>query len=120
MSDATEAIAAVVENREMEDNVDGRYSPIWQEASKAILFKLAMEVPFFNRVVKEFAKNDWATQLSARKVMNSLAAGIAVYGKLTDNQFELGMKILREHTSRLVNEYAKDVGIVLEDSDLPY
>lgn len=113
-----------------------KYSQEWKEVLAMILEKCYVDQSFFNRVIKDFAGNNWATSNFAREAMKSFRVGIAVYGKLSTktpiekkadgsdklSQFELAMSILRQHPSILVETYAKDVGIVLDDEGekLPY
>lgn len=97
-----------------------RFGKDWQEVVNNILVGLVTEPAFYNRVLRDFAKKNLATSESGRKVMKSLLAGMAVYGKLTDNQFELGMKIFREHTNILFETYGTEFGRIEEDDDLPF
>jgi hypothetical protein len=113
-----------------------KYSQEWKEVLALILEKCYVDQSFFNRVIKDFATNSWATSNFAKEAMKSFRAGIAVYGKLSVktpiekkadgsdklSQFELAMSILRQHPSTLIENYAADVGIVLNDEGekLPY
>jgi hypothetical protein len=115
-------------------------SPMWKHVRDLVLTKLYMDGDFFKQVIRDFAANEWGTSDNAKKAFTSFAAGLAVYGKLNtkkpegfrtlrdgskverQSQFELAMTILREHPSILVERYAEDVGIVLDDEGepLPY
>lgn len=100
---------------EKDENDFTTYGAMWNEVVRAILVKLLMDESFFRRVVKDFAKNDYATSKSGKKVFTSLAAGLAVYGKLTEPQVNLAMKLFREHPRVLFEYYHEDVGIIRDD-----
>jgi hypothetical protein len=125
---------AIMTDAPVEREFFKKYSPEWREVLGAVLRKVYLDKSFFNAVIKDFAENNLATSNFAKDAMKSFRAGIAVYGKLSTktpeglnrhgepklSQFELAMSILRDHPSILVERYAKDVGVDLDNEPLPY
>lgn len=93
-----------------------RYSTEWKAILGTITEKIVLEKKFRDRVITDFAKNSYCTSDAENKIMRSLATGLAVYGDFkTEAQEKLARKILFRHNPRLVDLYATEVGINLED-----
>lgn len=92
-----------------------RFSESWQRVLNNILVALVTEEPFLIRVLTDFSKKNLATSKNDNKVIKSLVAGKAIYGKLTDNQHSLALKILREHSYTLVHKYGEEFDLDFED-----